>query len=135
MRKDINIPKVEGVQIAIARHPSKTDGYDWYVYILNHNPFDLETVLITSKGYGKDEKGFEQKTSTLRHLIPKLKHKSFHKVERIDPNIFHLCSEYWVSYYIGETILDKKFIFLPESIVEKNIIRIEMLETEGILHS
>jgi hypothetical protein len=39
-----------------------------------------------------------------------------------------------VSYYIGNQIFDKKFIFVPESIREENLIPIAQLELEGVLH-
>jgi len=47
---------------------------------------------------------------------------------------FHLYSEYWVSYYIDGQIYDKKFIFVPDSITEENLIPIAQLGMEGILH-
>ena len=56
-------------------------------------------------------------------------------IEPIDPDLFHLFNEYWVSYYIEEQIYDKKFIFVPDSINISNISFIEMIQKEGILHS
>ena len=52
----------------------------------------------------------------------------------ITPDVFHLNNEYWVSYYIGNQIFDKKFIFVPDSIREENLILIENLNLKGILH-
>jgi hypothetical protein len=46
---------------------------------------------------------------------------------------FGLNNEYWLSYYIGQDIFDKKFIFLPESIVEMNFIRIPVLNKPGVM--
>ena len=51
------------------------------------------------------------------------------------PDVFHLNNEYWVSYFIGKQIFDKKFIFVPDSIIEKNIVTIPALGLEGILHA
>ncbi len=45
-----------------------------------------------------------------------------------DPN------QYWVSYYRGQQIFDKKFIFVPDSIVPANLIPIALLGREGVLH-
>nr|MCU0470270.1 hypothetical protein [Arcicella sp.] len=56
------------------------------------------------------------------------------KIEMITPDVFHLNNEYWVSYYIGNQIFDKKFVFVPESIREENLILIDQLNLEGILH-
>jgi hypothetical protein len=136
MKKDIEFPQVEGVQLAITRERNMLNEFEWEVYLLNHNDFPLNNILITSKGYGvSPEKGEHQKTSILRHMIPFLDAKEFAKIEPIHPSVFHLCNEYWVSYYIGNKIYDKKFIFMPDSIIEPNLSRIQMLQKDGVLHS
>jgi hypothetical protein len=135
MKKDIEFPTVEGVQIAITRHQDELGEYEWEVYLLNLNTFDLNNILITSKGYSSKDAKEEQKTSTLRHMIPFLESHNYALVEIIQPDVFHLCNEFWVSYYVANKIHDKKFIFMPDSIIEDNLRRIEMLEREGILHS
>ena len=55
-------------------------------------------------------------------------------VEPIMPDVFHLNNEYWVSYFIGSQIFDKKFIFVPDSIVEENMMTIDPPGLEGVLH-
>ncbi|TAF65151.1 MAG: hypothetical protein EAZ55_09355 [Cytophagales bacterium] len=136
MKKDIEFPTVEGIKVAIARQKNELNEVEWHVYLLNQNRFDIQNILITSKGYGlKEESGEQQRTSTLRHMFEQIEAHSFVNIERIDPSVFHLCSEYWVSYYVGNKIYDKKFVFLPDSIREENITQINMLELEGILHS
>jgi len=134
MIKDIIMPKVEGVNVAIARKKiEETNDYDWNVYIINKNNFSINNILITSKGYGfKDEE--KQETSVLRHMIPIIEAKDFALVERIDPSVFHLYNQYWVSYYVDKVIHEKKFIFVPESIIEENLVKIGILELNGILH-
>lgn len=133
MKKDIHFPPVEGVSLAIARDTAENAEVEWAVYIINNNPYPLDNVLIASKGYG-ELNGEEQKTSVLRHLIEYIEPTSVAVVERIDPAVFHLCNEYWVSYYVGTKIHDKKYLFLPDSIVEDNISYIPQLEKEGVLH-
>ena len=133
MKKDILFPPVEDVAVAIARKKSSVNNYDWYVFLINNNDIALKNVLVSSKGYGYQD-GKERKTSVLRHLINKLEPQSHAIIEPIDPAIFHLCNEFWVSYYIKKQIYDKKFIFVPESIVEKNLMNIPQLNLEGILH-
>ncbi|SDL78746.1 hypothetical protein SAMN05421823_108112 [Catalinimonas alkaloidigena] len=134
MKRDIDFPTVEGVHVAIARQKAEDDSYEWRVYLLNQNPFPLDTVLVASKGYGESE-GEAQRTSTLRHLIEYVAPQSTAIVERIDPAVFHLVNEYWVSYYVEGQIHDKKFLFLPDSIVDANLSYIPELELEGVLHS
>jgi hypothetical protein len=91
---------------------------------------------VTSKGYGNSESGLnsEQKTSTLRHFFPEITSGQHQVVEAIMPDVFHLNNEFWISYFLGNQIYDKKFIFVPDSIVEDNIIEIAPLGLEGVLH-
>ncbi|HAS43974.1 MAG TPA: hypothetical protein DCS93_26085 [Microscillaceae bacterium] len=133
MKKDIEFPKVEGVEVAIARKPVADEEYDWHVYLINRNDFEIDNILVTSKGYGQKD-GESQKTSTIRQMIDKVDKQSFVVIERIDPQVFHLSNEYWISYYVDGKIYDKKFIFMPESIVDNNLTQIDMLDLEGILH-
>lgn len=134
MKKDIEIPEVKNVTVAIVREQTLFETYDWKVYLINNNSVQLENTLVSSTGYGEKD-GKLQKTSTLRHFLETVPAKSTALVEPIDENVFHLNNEYWVSYYIGDQIYDKKFVFVPETINENNLTYIKELELEGILHS
>jgi hypothetical protein len=137
MKKDILFPKVEGVSLAIAQETrSDVPENVWKVYLINKNTFPLFNVLIASKGYGHKD-GEAQKTSILRHMFEKIEPNSVAEVEVIDPSVFHLANEYWLSYYTSEMsskIYDKKFVFMPESIIEANLTFIPELQTKGVLH-
>ncbi|MBK0404270.1 hypothetical protein I5M27_14835 [Adhaeribacter sp. BT258] len=133
MKAHINFEPVEGVAIAIAVEQNEVGEDLWNVFLLNNNPYYLDNVLVASKGYGIHE-GVEVKTSVLRHLFEQVPPKSAVKVEPIDPAIFHITNEYWVSYYVGEKIFDKKYIFVPESIIAENLVDISLLNAKGILH-
>lgn len=137
MKKDIAFLPVEGVQVVIARKLTELNQYDWQVYLINRNEVSIQNVFVTSKGYGfVDEKQEQpQITSTLRHFFPELQPNEHVAVETIMPDVFHLSNQYWVSYYIGSQIFDKKFIFVPDSITEQNLIHIQELGLEGILHA
>lgn len=111
-----------------------TGDANWNVYLLNNNPFPIENVLVASKGYGTVE-GNEVKTSVLRHMFERVEARSFVQVEPIDPAIFHINNEYWVSYYIDRQIYDKRFVFVPDTVVQENLIDINMLQMQGVLHS
>ncbi len=132
MKSDLNIPRVTGVAIAAVKR--EDDDELWDIYLLNRNDYSINNVLISSRGYGKID-GQEQKTSTLRHMIEHLDANSFAKIEPIQSSVFHLTNEYWVSYYIDGEIYDKKYIFLPESIQDKNISNIKDFGFSGVLHS
>lgn len=120
--------------MAVATSAGETGEAVWNVYLLNNNAFALENVLVASRGYGQQD-GNEVKTSVLRHMFERVEAKSFVQVEPIDPAIFHINNEYWVSYYIGRQIYDKKFVFVPDSIQTENLIEINMLQMQGVLHS
>lgn len=130
MIKDINIPEVKNVTIAVVREVS----HDWKVFLINNNDFALENTLVASKGYGEKD-GEQQKTSILRHFLETVPANSTMLIEPIDPAVFHLNNEYWVSYYIGGQIYDKRFLFLPDTICEENLSFIKELDLQGVRHS
>ncbi|UOQ73682.1 hypothetical protein [Hymenobacter cellulosilyticus] len=138
MKEHISFDPVEGVSIAIA--PDETVATEegttaWQVYLLNHNPYPLSNVIVSSNGYGIQSDGESVRTSTLRHVILEVEPHTAVPIEPIDPALFHLNNQYWVSYYRGSQIFDKKFIFVPDSIVAANLIHIALLNREGVLHS
>lgn len=132
MKKDIDFHPVTGVKLAIAKE-MVSGNEEWSVYIINLNLIELHTVMITSKGYGNIN-GEEKKTSVLRHMIQELGAESVAKVEPIDPAVFVMNNEFWVSYYILDQIFDKKFIFTEGSMDPSNVRMIPELGLEGVLH-
>lgn len=135
MRKDIIVPKVENIGVAIIHelNDEKTDKI-YNVYLINYGDKILENVLVSSKGYGTSPtSGDLIKTSVLRHKLGDLKPNSFAKIEPIIETLFGLSNEYWLSYYLGKKIFDKKYIFLPETIKETNFIDVPLIEKTGIL--
>lgn len=131
MRKDIHIPKVTDVSMAVVR---ETDGNDveWGVYLLNHKKVALANIIVASKGYGTINEE-TVKTSVLRHFFEELRPDSFKKVEKIMPEMFGLNNEYMLTFYIDGVIYDRKFIFVPDSVVENNLIQIPLIDRPGIL--
>ena len=134
MIKDIKIPEVKNVTLAVARIRNVGESDEWKVYLINNNEHAIENTLVASKGYGEKD-GEQQRTSILRHYLDTIEGNSAVLIEPIDPAVFHLNNEYWVSYYIGTQIFDKRFVFVPDAIHEDNISFIKELEMEGVLHS
>jgi hypothetical protein len=134
MIKDIQIPEVKNVTLAVARKKNIGEKDEWKVYLINNNEHPIENTLVASKGYGEKD-GEQQRTSILRHFLETVPGKSTALIEPIDPALFHLNNEYWVSYYIGHQIFDKRFVFVPDAIREDNISFIRELNMEGVLHS
>jgi hypothetical protein len=133
MKKDIDFHPVTGVKLAIAKEETP-NGTEWAVYLINLNLIELKTVMITSKGYGELD-GEAKKTSTLRHFVEEIGPQSIAKIEPIDPAVFSLTNEFWVSYYIMDQIFDKKFIFTSGSFDPGFIRPIPEIGLDGILHS
>lgn len=134
MIKDIEIPEVKNVTIAIARKQAIGESAEWLVYLINNNTTSIDNTLVSSKGYG-EKNGEQQKTSVLRHYLDTIPAKGSMLIEPIDPALFHLNNEYWVSYYLQGKLFDKRFVFVPETICEENLTFIKELELEGVLHS
>lgn len=132
MIKDLPPNVVKDIAIAVALESETVESKIWYVYLINLKKEPLETVLITSKGYGEKD-GELVKTSTLRHAFPVVEANSYKLIEPIDEATFGLNNEYWLSYYIGKEIFDKKFIFLPESIVDENFIKLPVINKPGVM--
>ncbi|HTM97483.1 MAG TPA: hypothetical protein VL088_02010 [Pedobacter sp.] len=132
MKADLPNNVVEDVAIAIVLMSETPEVKNWTVYVINLKDMPITNVMITSKGYGEKD-GKPVKTSLLRHFIGDLTANSFAGVEAIDTQVFGLTNEYWLSYYVGKEIFDKKFIFLPESIVEGNMIKIPLLNKPGVM--
>lgn len=132
MRNEELRPTVTGVSVVIIQEANEFSDKDWNVYLLNKNQFAIHNILITSKGYGTLNNE-TRKSSTLRQFIDNLEGKSYIKIEPIAEEVFGLSNEYWVSYYVDHTIYDKKFIFLPDSILEKNMTDIPLMKTKGVV--
>src|SRR4051812_45011254 len=120
MLKDIPQLVVENLALAAVHEHNLEGGSEWNIYLINLYDQRIEGVLVSSTGYGTYE-GKDVKTSTLRHLIGTVESKDYAKIEMIQENLFGLSNEYWVSFYLNNMMYDKKYIFLPETILEDNL--------------
>jgi hypothetical protein len=68
----------------------------------------------------------------LRHFLDEVQPNSFRKIEPIMEDLFGLNNEFWVSFWIGETMYDKKYIFLPETIQEGNHVNVPLMNKKGV---
>jgi hypothetical protein len=132
MRKDIEIPEVKDIAVAVVSEESiwKTD--DWYVYMVNMSSAVLKNILVVSRGYGEinNEK---ISTSTLRQHFDELGPKEFLKIEPIMEEVFGVTNEYWISFYIGDKIFDKQYIFLPETIRKEHFTKVPLVNKPGVM--
>ncbi len=132
MRKDINMPKVEDVALAVVREKNEEEQWQWSVYIINLKEVPLTGVLIASKGYGT-KNGEGVKTSILRHFFEQINPKTYHKVEMITDDLVTLSNEFWVSFYINQQVYDKKYVFVADVIQKEYFTDIPLMDVRGIL--
>ena len=133
MKKDIDFPKVKGVSVAVVKRQFAENEYEWVVYLLNQNDHALENAMVCSKGYGILD-GEKRQSSTLRHGFPLVEPNSPVLIEPIAPEVFQLTNEYWLSYYVGNQLFDKKFVFVPDTIIDDNLVILPLLNEKGVLH-
>ncbi|CAA0186643.1 conserved hypothetical protein [Tenacibaculum maritimum] len=129
MKKDIHIPEVTDVEVAVVYEYNdiyKTD--DWNVYIINKKNVDLEMVVIVTQGFNDTKI-----TSLMRKKITVLPANSFAKVEFIQPELFALNNRFQVSFFEGNTLYDKTFLFEKDTIKEGALRMIKELNKKGIL--
>jgi hypothetical protein len=135
MREELLGPKVEDVAVAIIQEIGEENSVIYNTYLLNLKHEEImEGIIITSTGYGENvTTGEKVKTSTLRHCLEILLPNEAAKIEPIMEEVFGLTNEYWVSFWINDVMYDKKFIFLPETIQEKNLKIIPVLGAKGLM--
>lgn len=129
MKKDIHIPKVEDVFVAVVQeqHPEyNTD--DWNAYIINNKDVDLDTVLIVSKGYSE-----EKITPIMRHSIQLLPARSYAKIEFMQNDVLALNNEFKVTFFEGNLMLDKTYLFRKNTINTKALQTIPLMQLKGVL--
>ena len=131
MKKDILIPEVKDVYIAVI-HEYNVDYkvYDWNAYIINDKSVDLEMVIIVTKGYSEDKK-----TATFRKKIEVLPAKSFAKIEMLLEDILSINNFFNVSFFEGNQLFEKSFEFRKNSINEKKLQQIPLINLKGVLKS
>ena len=129
MKKDIQIPEVTDIEMAIVyEYNDLYKTADWNVYIINKKEVDLEMVVIVSQGFSE-----KKTTSLLRKKIEVLPKNSFAKVEFIQPELFKLNNRFQVSFFEGNILYEKTFLFKQNTIKEGALRMIKQLKKRGIL--
>lgn len=129
MKKDIEFPEVNDVYIAVVKEENKAyDTQDWNAYIINDKAVDLEVVIIVAKGYSQ-----EKITTTMRHQIAKLPAKSYAKIELMQEEVFALNNEFKVTFFEGNRMFDKTYLFRKNTINKKALQNIPLMDVRGVL--
>lgn len=129
MKKDIQFPKVEGVYIAIVNEYNtiyKTQ--DWNAYIINDKAVDIDMVIIVSSGYSE-----KKISSTFRKKLDRLPKKSYAKIELMQEDLFALNNTFKVSFFEGNQMFDKTYIFRKNTVNLKALQPIPLMPVKGVL--
>ena len=129
MKKDIEIPIAKDVYVAIVHEWDKEYlDKNWNAYIINNRETPIEMALVVSKGYDG-----ERKTSTMRYAFGEVKAKKSEKIEMVTEDVLGLNNEFFVTYYADNKLYEKRFLFEKNTVAEKNLIKIPILELDGVL--
>lgn len=129
MKKDIEIPQVKDVHVAVVQeqHPEyKT--LDWNAYIINNSDTDLDTVLIVSQGYND-----KKITPPMRHKLKMLPGRSYAKIEYLQEKVLELNNEFKVTFFKGNKMYDKSYLFRKNTINTKALQSVPLMQLKGIL--
>ena len=133
MKADITIPEVENVFIAAVQEWSD-DFMEkvWYAYLVNDSDFNIESAMVVSKAFGTID-GEMKKTSILRHAFVEVPAVSVVKIEMVEKSVLALNNEFMLTFFIGNTLYDKKFIFKSNLIDENKTEEVPILFVEGVM--
>jgi hypothetical protein len=133
MKSDIKIPEVENVFLASVQEWSDDFMENiWNVELVNDSDFDLDSVMVVSKAFGTID-GEMKKTSLLRHAFMQVPSVSVVKIEMVEKSVLRLNNEFMVTYFIGSTLYDKKFIFKAQSITPDYVEEVPILFVDGVI--
>lgn len=133
MQKDINIPEVKNVFMAAIREWND-DFLDnvWNVYLINDSDDDLHDIMVVSKAFGTID-GEMRKTSLLRHALVEMPAVSAVKIEMVESSVLALNNEFMLTFFIGNTLYDRKYTFVANSIREGNREEVPHLWKQGVI--
>ncbi len=129
MLKDINFDRID--RIAVAAVPNSEDDL-WSVYLVNMSEEILEMVMVSSWGYG-ELNGEIKETSVLRWMLGNISAFSYCKIEEIPDEMRALNNEFLISFLFKDKLLDKKVVFVADSIDERFFISVPYLNQSGVV--
>jgi len=129
MKKDILIPEVKDVYVAVVQEEHvEYKTLDWNAYIINNSDADLDTVLIVSQG-----KSESKMTPPMRHTISKLPARSYAKIEYLQDKVLELNNSFKVTFFESNQMFDKTYIFRKNTINEKALQTVPLMQLKGVL--
>ena len=129
MKKDIHIPEVKDVYIAVVQEEHlEYKTLDWNAYIINNSDADLDTVLIVSQGTSD-----EKMTPPMRHTIAKLPARSYAKIEYMQEQVLALNNTFKVTFFEGQQMFDKTYLFRQNTINDRALQQIPLMQLKGVI--
>ena len=104
----------------------------WNVYLINDSDDDLHDIMVVSKAFGTID-GEMRKTSLLRHALVEMPPVSAVKIEMVEDSVLALNNEFMLTFFIGNTLYDRKYIFVANSIREENTEEVPHLWKPGVV--
>jgi|SRR5690606_4956730 len=133
MRKDITIPVVENVYVAVMQEWNEDFNENtWYAYLINDNKDKIEAAIVVSNANGVID-GEQRKTSMMRHAYQEVPGNSAVKIEMMDRTVLQLHNKFMVTYFKDNVMYEKDYIFIAGSITEDDVQELPVIEKKGIL--
>ncbi|MEZ4987483.1 MAG: hypothetical protein R2795_20965 [Saprospiraceae bacterium] len=108
MIKDIPLRKVEDLAIAIIPPADIASGELWDVYLLNLHPATIASVNYSPKDMARWKE--KKENFYLPPFLRRYQPQSVQLIEPLQPTLFELANEYWVSFSMDEHLFDKKYV-------------------------
>lgn len=122
MKKDIVIPKSTNVGLAIIKNNEEY----YEAFLVNNNQDALSEVLINISASKEDKI-----TSNMRRRVPLLQGNSAEKLENILTEVLAFKSTYFITYFLGDKMFEKKITVENPDINKTE--QIDALGKEGIM--
>lgn len=129
MKKDIEIPIAKDIHI-VAVHEWNDEFLEknWNVYLINERETAIEVVIVVSTGYDGD-----RKTSIMRHGLDDIPAGHFKKIEMLQEDILTFTNEFFVTFFTGNKLYERRFVFEKNSIRTTNCRALPIMDIEGVL--
>lgn len=131
MKKDIEIPREDGVQLVAVKDFHEELGEQvWNIFLFNESGHSLETVMVVLRGFSE-----AQKTSVMRKTLDRLEPGSLARLEFLRADLLEFRNEYLVTYFHQNAMYERNFVVEPGQISDEKIVPIEGTGLSGIVIS
>lgn len=133
MKKDIEIPVVENVEIIVVKEYNEDFLQDsWYAYLCNNSVSPIEAVMVVSKADGTID-GEERNSGFFRHAFKSIAPNESQKIELLEESIFQLDNTFMLTFFQEGKLFDKNYVFPAHCIKEESLIDLPFTTKKGIL--